>query len=351
MKIAPLVKAFNKENKFKHIIVHTGQHYDKNMSGNFFHELGIPKSSYNLNIGSGSHAVQTAKIMIGLEDIFRRLAPDMILLVGDVNSTLAATIVAAKMGIPVSHIEAGLRSGDLNMPEEINRLVTDRLSSLLFTHEIEADQNLINEGVLPKRIKFVGNIMIDTLLTNVGAAKRLKLRTKLKLNHQSYALITLHRPSNVDQKKVLANIIKAFVLIQKKITLVWPIHPRTLANLKRFGIYEKLNKIPNFKLLTPLSYLEFLHIMIGAKFVLTDSGGIQEETTALGIPCLTIRNNTERPITITQGTNILVGTSTNKIVHAAMEIINGHAKKGHIPKYWDGHTANRIINCLEKELL
>jgi len=346
MKIAPLIKAFKKYQSVNHTLIHTGQHYDAEMSDNFFKDLNIKKPKINLNIGSADHAAQTAKIMTSLEKIFINKKPDLVLVVGDVNSTLAASLVAVKQLIPIAHIEAGLRSFDRTMPEEINRLITDQLSSYLFTDEPAARINLLREGVNPRKIFYVGNIMIDSLLSNLKRAKELSTLKTLKLKSKKYALLTLHRPSNVDNKKVYKNIIRALKLIQKNIIIVWPIHPRSTKMLKRFNLSKSLNQLKNFLITPPLSYLNFLNLMSHSRFAMTDSGGIQEETTLLGIPCLTLRNNTERPITITQGTNILVGTDYKKIIHEVDKIIEGKNKKGKIPKFWDGKTAERIVKVI-----
>ena len=346
MKIAPLVREFGKSKKIKHILVHTGQHYDQEMSGNFFKDLGIKKPNNNLNVGSSSHAVQTADIMVGLEKIFIRENPELVLVVGDVNSTVAASLTASKLHIPVAHIEAGLRSFDRNMPEEINRIVTDRLSSFLFTTEPEAKKNLLKEGVETKKIFFVGNVMIDSLFYSLKKAESLSPLKKHNLDIKEYSLVTLHRPSNVDDKNILKNILQAFSVIQKDIPIVWPVHPRTKKMLTKFKLNSFLKKQKNLILLPAISYLNFLSLMSKAKFVMTDSGGIQEETTALGIPCLTIRENTERPITIKQGTNILVGIKKENIIKHARKILKNQSKKGRIPKYWDGNTAKRIIKII-----
>lgn len=344
VKISPLIREMTKYPQIQAILVHTGQHYDRQMSGSFFRELGIKPPKINLQVGSQSQTVQTAKIMIGLEKIFIKERPDLVLLVGDVNSTVAASLTAAKLNIPIAHVEAGLRSYDRTMPEEINRLITDQLSSLLFTTESDAFKNLVKEGVDKRKIFFVGNIMIDSLYKNLARAKKLATLKKFKIKPRKYCLLTLHRPSNVDEKKSLERIIKAVGEIQKSITVIWPIHPRSLKMIRKYKI--DISKLKNLIIISPASYLNFLNLMLNAKFVMTDSGGIQEETTALSIPCLTLRNNTERPVTIYEGTNILAGINPQKIIREANKIIRGKNKKGHIPKYWDGKTARRIIKIL-----
>ncbi|MFA5070045.1 MAG: UDP-N-acetylglucosamine 2-epimerase (non-hydrolyzing) [Patescibacteria group bacterium] len=352
MKIAPLTREFARLKIIEHLLIHTGQHYDREMSGNFFKDLGIRTPDFNLNVGSGSHAVQTANIMIELEKIFIQEKPNLIVVVGDVNSTVAASLTASKLHIPIAHVEAGLRSYDRDMPEEINRIITDQLSDFLFTTEPEAKNNLIKEGIKASKIFFVGNIMIDTLIYNLKKAKKLSPLKKYGLDLNKYSVVTLHRPGNVDNKKTLTNILGAFSVIQKDIPIVWPVHPRTKNMIKKFKLTPLLKKQKNIYLLPPISYLEFLSLMANAKFVMTDSGGIQEETTALKIPCLTIRENTERPITITQGTNVLAGIKMDNIVKQSQKITKNRGKRGKIPHYWDGKTAGRIteiiINAMKK---
>ncbi|MCD6471485.1 UDP-N-acetylglucosamine 2-epimerase (non-hydrolyzing) [bacterium] len=351
IKISPLLQELKKYPKFKPILVHTGQHYDYEMSGSFFKELDIPKPDYNLDVGSGSHASQTAKIMIEFEKICLKEKPNLVIVVGDVNSTLAAALVAKKLFIPVAHVEAGLRSRDMKMPEEINRILTDHISDYLFTSCPEANKNLINEGISKKKIFFVGNIMIDTLKSQISKIKSQKYKPKifkqLNLKPKKYALLTLHRPSNVDSKETLKNLLDTFKIISEKIPIIFPIHPRTLKQIKKFRL-----KISNkqLKIIPPLNYLETLHLMANSKLILTDSGGIQEETTVLKIPCLTLRKNTERPITVEIGTNTIVGQDRNKILEQVNKILFGKYKKGKIPKYWDGKTAERIGELLKQFL-
>ena len=346
MKVVPIIRAAKKYKNITHILVHTGQHYDHVMSGSFFKDLGIPRPNINLGIGSGSHAAQTGRIMIEFEKVLLTYQPDVVLVVGDVNSTLACSIVTVKLRIPLAHVEAGLRSRDRDMPEEINRLVTDCVADILFTTSPDANLNLEKEGLPKTRIFFVGNVMIDTLFNNINRAEKSKILSKLSLYKKHYALMTLHRPSNVDSAKTLASILSAVKMIQNKIKIVFPVHPRTLKNIKHFMPKESLQSMKNLLLINPLGYHDFLKLMKNAKFVMTDSGGIQEETTALGVPCLTLRENTERPITVTHGTNILVGMNKNLLIKESLKILNGKSKKGQRPKYWDGRASLRIIQKL-----
>jgi UDP-N-acetylglucosamine 2-epimerase (non-hydrolysing) len=348
MKIAPIVRTIAARKDLRHILVHTGQHYDEKMSTSFFRQLGIPRPHINLEVGSGSHATQTAEIMKRFEPICQSKKPDVILLVGDVNSTLACAIVAKKLWIPVAHVEAGLRSGDRRMPEEINRIVTDSISDIFFTTSPEARVHLQSEGIPASRIHYVGNVMIDSLLANMPKASISRIGHQLKIIKKNYGLVTLHRPSNVDSREALMRIMTALSKIQKKIPVIFPVHPRTMKNIKTFMSEKELSALPHIQFLEPQGYHDFLNLMMNAKFVITDSGGIQEETTVLGIPCLTARDNTERPITISEGTNILVGTKTNKIVHEVMSIIQGNNKPGKRPRFWDGKSAERIVTILQK---
>ncbi len=347
MKIAPIVREMRRrESEFQPLIVHTGQHYDAAMSDSFFVDLGIPKPDFHLEIGSASHAVQTAKIMIAFEPIVLAEKPDWVLVVGDVNSTIACAIVCAKLGVKIAHVEAGLRSRDRSMPEEINRILTDSISDLLLTTSQDADENLKREGIADDKIKFVGNVMIDSLFYNLEKAKSLNVRESLDSSGKDYGVLTLHRPSNVDEKEVFSRLLDALVSISEKLPIIFPVHPRTKANIEKFGFAERVAN-SNIKLIEPLGYLDFMNLYSGAKLVLTDSGGLQEETTALGIPCLTLRENTERPITIELGTNILVGTNPDKIKQAAFEILeNTERKDTKIPPLWDGHAAERICDAL-----
>jgi len=345
MKMAPLY-GYLKSKNLPLILVHTGQHYDKNMSTVFFDELGMPKPDIYLGVGSGSHAKQTAQIMVDFEEICEENKPSMVVVAGDVNSTIACALVSSKMNIPVAHVEAGLRSFDMGMPEEINRILTDRISNLLFTPSLDANQNLMNEGVNENSIKLVGNIMIDSLLNNMEISKKSRIHNELNIVKGEYATITLHRPSNVDFKGVFSGIIEAFEIIGKEIPIIFPAHPRTSNMITKFGFEDRVNQIPNFQMIKPQGYLDFLALIKHSKAVLTDSGGLQEETTALGIPCITIRENTERPITVTEGTNTIVGSKTKNIVKEWDNISKNKGKKGNVPELWDGKTAERIGRCI-----
>lgn len=347
MKAAPLLKEMKKDRAFSPFLLHTGQHYDEGMSDTFFRDLGLPRPHAWLGVGSGSHASQTARIMERFEKVLLKKRPNVVLVVGDVNSTLACALTAVKMGIPVGHVEAGLRSRDFTMPEEINRLLADQISEFLFTTSRDADRNLINEGIPRKKIHFVGNVMIDTLLRHRAMAEKSGILQSLGLDSdRPYAVLTLHRPGNVDRKNILMGIIRALRHIGKSLPVVFPMHPRTRKMLKDFG----LGRITGVTMLFPLGYLDFLHLMANASFVLTDSGGIQEETTVLGIPCLTLRQNTERPVTVTEGTNTIVGTDPGRIIREAFRILSGKVKRGRIPELWDGKTAPRILRTLKKHL-
>ncbi|MCU0238102.1 MAG: UDP-N-acetylglucosamine 2-epimerase (non-hydrolyzing) [Pyrinomonadaceae bacterium] len=347
MKIAPIYAEMKRRNsEFLPMIVHTGQHYDAAMSDSFFIDLGMPKPDVHLNVGSASHAVQTAKIMMEFEPIVLEHKPDWVLVVGDVNSTIACTLVCAKLGIKVAHVEAGLRSYDRTMPEEINRILTDSISDLLLTPSPDGNENLKKEGIADEKVKLVGNVMIDSLLRNLKIAESSIIREELDLRENEYAVMTLHRPSNVDDKEVFSGLLEALLEISEKLPIIFPAHPRTRGKIDEFGFAEKV-KASNIKLIEPLGYLDFMRLYSGAKLVLTDSGGLQEETTALGIPCLTLRENTERPITIEMGTNILVGTNPDKIKQTAFDILENNSKKdAKIPPLWDGKTAERICNEL-----
>lgn len=347
MKIAPIVREMRRRGgDFQPLIVHTGQHYDEAMSDSFFRDLGIPKPDFHLGVGSASHAVQTARIMTAFEPVVLDQKPDWVLVVGDVNSTIACALVCAKLGVRVAHVEAGLRSRDRTMPEEINRILTDAISDLLLTTSQDADENLRQEGVAEDKIKFVGNVMIDSLFYNLEQSKSSKARENLGLDDKDYAVLTLHRPSNVDEKEVFTGLLDALVAVSERLPVIFPVHPRTKANIEKFGFAERVTN-SNIRLIEPLGYLDFMNLYSGAKLVLTDSGGLQEETTALGIPCLTMRENTERPITIEMGTNQLVGTNTEKIKQAAFEILSNSSKsEAKIPPLWDGHAAERICDAL-----
>jgi UDP-N-acetylglucosamine 2-epimerase (non-hydrolysing) len=348
MKAAPVHAAFSRA-AVAHEIIHTGQHYDEAMSKVFFEELGMPRPVVDLGVGSGSHAEQTAAVMVGLEKVFQERRPRAVLVVGDVNSTLAASLVAAKLGIFVGHIEAGLRSNDWTMPEEVNRVVTDSLSDLLLTPSPDADRNLLAEGCAPESIARVGNVMIDTLLEHLPRARALGVPEKMGLREGGYAVLTLHRPSNVDDPALLRGILSAVGRIAERVPVVFPVHPRTRKNIEAAGL--ALGERPGFVLCEPLGYLEFLSLTSRARLVLTDSGGLQEESTVLGIPCLTLRKNTERPITIEEGTNVLVGTDPETIFAEAERALgNGERAGRRVPALWDGQTAGRIVDAVMSRL-
>lgn len=350
MKIAPLFKELdlNKE-RYEPWIIHTGQHYDEKMSKFFFEDLGMPRPQEYLDCRSGTHGQQTARIIERYENlIINGERPDLVIVAGDVNSTIACALVAKKLHIPVAHLEAGLRSYDERMPEEINRVLTDRISDLLFTPSPDADENLINEGIPKDKIFFVGNIMIDSLVEHIDKAKASNIKNKIGIGNKApYILVTLHRPSNVDSEEGLDMLLSVFEHIGLSMHLIFPMHPRTRKNLDQFGLNNKVNQIPGLIILDPVGYLDFLKLQMESSLVLTDSGGIQEETTFLGIPCLTLRENTERPITIEVGTNQLVNLDIRSIVTAIENVLSGNIKKGTIPKYWDGRTAWRVVDVLD----
>lgn len=349
MKAAPVMRALaalSGEEKISQQLVHTGQHYAANMSDVFFQQLGLPAPDINLEVGSASHARQTAEIMVRLEERVIHERPDWVLVYGDVNSTVAAALVCAKLLIPFAHVEAGLRSGDRTMPEEVNRLVTDQLADLLLTPSVDGDENLLREGVAPQKIHFVGNVMIDTLVRLLPEAEAhwAQLANTLELlslkdSSQKYALATLHRPSNVDDADGLRRTVAALEQIAAQVPIIFPVHPRTRARLVELNIGFNNSQL---RLVEPLGYIEFLALQRHALLVITDSGGIQEETTYLGVPCLTVRENTERPITVTIGTNTLVGTDMSRLCVEAARIIGGEAKRGRIPDLWDGKASERI---------
>jgi len=356
MKIAPLMHALKDHKSIQAVLVHTGQHYDVKMSGQFFQELNIPAPDMNLEVGSASHAVQTARIMEGFEQVCLNEKPDYVLVVGDVNSTAACTLVASKMGIKTIHYEAGLRSNDRTMPEEINRLVTDAISDIFITTSVDADENLLREGIPAEKIYMLGNLMIDSLVAQLPKAQETKLEFKLlnkdktivlgtDFNEQKYGVLTFHRPGNVDEKESLSTLVHLWGQISEKIPLVFPVHPRTYKNILNFGLQSVIDSYPNLYFIEPLGYLQFIHLVSLSAFALTDSGGIQEETTYLNIPCLTVRPNTERPVTVWEGSNKLI--KTEEIVPEVQLIIEGKGKHGTVPKYWDGLTAKRIVEMLE----
>ncbi len=345
MKVAPVFRALEEKTGVAQLLIHTGQHYDPEMSGIFFAELGIPMPDINLDVGSGSHAAQTAQVMTRLEPIIEEKKPDLVLVYGDVNSTLAASLVSAKLSIPVGHVEAGLRSFDRSMPEEINRILTDQISDLLFTPSSDGSDNLIHEGISTEKIHFVGNVMIDTLVRLLPKAQWRwdDLRSMLNIHEGEYCLVTLHRPSNVDDRGILKEIVRALNELSNEVVVVFPIHPRTQHRLEALDINDEK---PTMKLVKPLGYLDFLCLQKHSKFVITDSGGIQEETTFMGIPCLTVRENTERPITIAKGTNRLVGRDMNRIKSEATRILENHIPTGEIPPLWDGRAGERIADAI-----
>ncbi|MGB4110719.1 MAG: UDP-2,3-diacetamido-2,3-dideoxy-D-glucuronate 2-epimerase [Deltaproteobacteria bacterium ADurb.BinA179] len=346
MKIAPLIRDMNaRKDRIEHLLVHTGQHYDKSMSDDFFVQLGIPQPDVNLGIGSASHAQQTAKILTAFESVLVEHNPDMVVVVGDVNSTMACALVAAKSGVKVAHVEAGLRSFDRTMPEEINRILTDALSDLLFTTEEAGNENLRREGIPQEKIFFVGNVMIDTLVHCLAAMPPGPPHPGLE--KKEYAVITLHRPSNVDHPETLKGMLRAFQDISKNLKLVIPLHPRTRANIERFGLSDALRTLEENAVVTgPVGYVDMLRLVKDSRMVITDSGGIQEETTYLGVPCITLRANTERPSTVTLGTNTLVGSDTGKLLRAVERVMLDSHARGTIPPLWDGHASERIVEHL-----
>ena len=346
MKIAPIVAAFGRRpGTFQSLLVHTGQHYDEKLSQVFFDELGIPRPDINLNVGSGSHAQQTAGVMVAFERVLQEQAIDMVLVVGDVNSTIACALVASKMGIPVAHVEAGLRSYDRSMPEEVNRVLTDQISDLLFTTEAGAEENLRREGIDPAKVHFVGNVMIDTLLAHRDRARATKTGESLGLADRGYALLTLHRPSNVDDAQAFDRLMQGLEVIAADVPIVFPVHPRTRPAITRSRRAADMVAAGGLRLIDPLGYLDFVGLMERARVVLTDSGGVQEETTILGVPCLTLRENTERPVTITHGTNRLVGTDPAALTAAWVAVKTSGAPAAH-PPLWDGRAADRIADIV-----
>jgi UDP-N-acetylglucosamine 2-epimerase (non-hydrolysing) len=353
MKIAPILRAFAAHQpSIPALLVHTGQHYDQDMSGRLFTDLGLPTPDINLEVGSGTHAQQTAEVMKRFEPTLDAHKPSCVLVVGDVNSTLACALVASKKGVPSVHVEAGLRSQDRRMPEEINRVLTDQLSDRLYTTERSALDNLTREGIAAERVCFVGNVMIDTLHASrakaQGAAQTLAAHghdASLLQSPAGYGVVTLHRPSNVDDPQTLGQLLSVLAEIAQRLPLVFALHPRTRSNIERFGLTDRLDP-SRVVLLPPQGYLEMLGLMAGATVVLTDSGGLQEETTALGVPCLTLRENTERPITVEQGTNTMVGRNRDAILEGVRAVLAGEGKRGRVPEYWDGHAAERIAQDL-----
>ena len=342
MKIAPLMRAYRHHPGIAPVLVHTGQHYDRAMSALFFDQLGIPRPDINLEVGSASHAVQTAEIMKRFESVCQSERPDLVLVVGDVNSTLACSVVATKLGIRVAHVEAGLRSGDRGMPEEINRIVTDAIADLLFVTEQSGQRNLEREGVPASKIHFVGNVMIDTLLANLDQARSSDVLDRLGLAPGQYAALTLHRPSNVDDPAIFAGILDALAHVASHLPILFPAHPRTLRRIEEHGLGDRLAKIPDLRAIDPMGYLDFLQLMANARVVLTDSGGIQEETTILKVACVTLRENTERPSTLAAGSNRLAGVDPTRIVDAFDQALQADPATFTVPPLWDGRAADRI---------
>jgi len=344
MKAAPLIAALDEKEGIQQLLIHTGQHYDKNMSEIFFEQLGIPKPDFNLEVGSGSHATQTAEIMVKFEEVAMAEKPDLLVVYGDVNSTIGTAIVAAKLGIPIAHMEAGLRSFDHGMPEEINRILTDRITDLYFTPSADGDENLIKEGVDPAKIHLVGNVMIDTLIRLLPSAEAPEGITA----DEPYALVTLHRPSNVDRPEMLTEIMQSLNRISERIRILFPIHPRTRARMAEMNLMPANPE--RITLMDPVGYLQFIWLQKHAAVILTDSGGIQEESTYLQVPCLTLRPNTERPVTCELGTNILIGEDMQRFEKEAHAILDGGAKPGKIPPLWDGKTGERTAEILAEFL-
>jgi UDP-N-acetylglucosamine 2-epimerase (non-hydrolysing) len=351
MKIAPIHRALQKySDRIRHLILHTGQHYDEKMSKVFFEDLELPQPDMYLGVGSGSHAEQTAKVMVEFEKALAELRPELVIVVGDVNSTLACSVTASKMGIPVAHVEAGLRSFDRSMPEEINRIVTDVLSDFLFVTEEAGLRNLKREGIADEKVFFVGHVMIDSLIHYRAKARHSKILETLGVEPGQYSLVTLHRPSNVDGRDALGAVLEIFEQLKSMTRVVLPVHPRTKARIAEFGFAQRFRDA-NVLLCEPVGYLDFIRLMEQAALVLTDSGGIQEETTYLGIPCITLRENTERPVTVELGTNYLLGSNLRTVVAVATDILNGEKKKGRIPPLWDGMAAERIVSILDSRFV
>ena len=350
MKIAPIHFEFQKyKDKIHHLICHTGQHYDEKMSKIFFDELGLPAPDFYLGIGSGSHAVQTAGVMVAFEKILLEEKPDLVIVAGDVNSTIACSLVAKKMHIPVAHVEAGLRSWDREMPEEINRILTDAISDMLFVTEDSGLENLRREGVDANKIFFTGNVMIDSLVNNASLIDRSPVLKDLQLAPGGYIVATIHRPSNVDKAESLAGILQLLNKYAKGRKVIFPVHPRTRSNIKNFRLENEVS--PDLILTEPIGYIDFLNLVKNARLIVTDSGGIQEESTYLGVPCVTLRDNTERPVTVTKGTNYLAGTDMAKADRIIADVLDGNAKKGVIPELWDGRAAQRICQAVYKALV
>jgi UDP-N-acetylglucosamine 2-epimerase (non-hydrolysing) len=347
MKVAPLLQELRKYPEvFLPRLIHTGQHYDADMSDVFFQELGLPQPDRFLGVGSGSHAEQTAKIMVAFEQVCLEERPDLVVVVGDVNSTMACALTAKKLCIPVAHIEAGLRSRDWTMPEEINRVVTDAISDLLFTPSRDADENLLREGILPERIHFVGNVMIDCLLAQLPKTEARDTLQRFGVEAGHYATLTLHRPSNVDDPEVFGGIMDVLLELSQELPIIWPVHPRSRKMLGQLGLAHRVEGSRGLRLTEPLGYLDMLALNRRARLIITDSGGLQEEATVLGIPCITLRQNTERPVTVEAGANQVVGNHPDRIRAAVWSILNRNGYKISIPEFWDGKTAGRVIDVL-----
>jgi UDP-N-acetylglucosamine 2-epimerase (non-hydrolysing) len=349
MKVAPIHAALDATPEFRPILVHTGQHYGAALSDVCFSERGMPRPDVNLGVGSGSHAVQTADVMIAFEEVIEEYRPHVVVVVGDVNSTLACALIAQRAGIAVAHVEAGLRSRDRSMPEETNRLVTDHVADMLLTPSPDADENLRAEGIPDDRIEFVGNVMIDSLVRHAVRARREDVLERLGLQTGNYALVTLHRPSNVDDPETFDGILGELLLLSERLPVLFPVHPRTRPAIER--VADRIQAYPNFRIAGPQPYLAFLRLTMETHLVLTDSGGIQEETTFLGIPCLTLRTTTERPITMTEGTNRLVGVKPERIRAAIERVLEDPPVREHIPKFWDGEAATRIVAHLRRRFV
>lgn len=348
MKIAPIMDALRTYPDIEAHLVHTGQHYDEAMSALFFRDLGLPEPEINLGVGSGSHASQTAHIMLAFEPYLQQVRPDAVLVVGDVNSTIACGLVAVKLGIQLIHVEAGLRSFDRTMPEEINRILTDAISNILFCTEKSGVDNLLREGIPPARIHFVGNVMIDTLLRHRERAAKSDIMSRLSLSPREYVVLTLHRPSNVDDPRVFSELLDVLEIIQRERPIVFPVHPRTQQALARHGLESRLGRMPRLLLTEPLGYLDFLQLMSNARLLLTDSGGIQEECTILRVPCVTLRENTERPVTVECGANIVAGRNSDRILAAYRQALEIKPESIRTPPFWDGRAAERIARTLKR---